>query len=373
MKKLLATLATLAAISLGATLVVFSTSAAFASHSCTGANIERVSAGQDLDAVVNADASGTATTFCIETGTYTINQTLILRGGDEMRGHPGNLARVGPATKPTPVVKIKAGSNNLDNLMRPRGNNIEVSWLDMSGANARFSNGNPVSGTGTAIAAGSADGRFVAQYMRIHNNEGAGISNAKGRILDSEFFSNTEDPQFVKFIGSAVKGLTEFEAARNFVHNEQGNGLWCDVGCVNDSLRANGAWFHENVTVNNGRWGLRYESSPRDLATGVHTAKSTFLAENNKVAGNGSDGSGGASNRDAQNGMWRNNEFGPQTIAGKAYGHNNKNLALVISDSGRQSRTDLWNADAVNNILHGEELKGCELPDKVVACSGNTP
>ena len=38
----------------------------------------------------------------------------------------------------------------------------------------------------------------------------------------------------------------------------------------------------------------------------------------------------------------------------------------------QRSRTNLRNVKIVNNILNGEEINGCELPDTVVACSGNT-
>ena len=69
------------------------------------------------------------------------------------------------------------------------------------------------------------------QFARIHNNDSVGISNAKGRILDSEFFSNSEDPGSIGFNASAIKGITQFEAGRLYVHDEQGNGIWCDVGC----------------------------------------------------------------------------------------------------------------------------------------------
>ena len=92
---------------------------------------------------------------------------------------------VGPATKPTPVVKL-VGSGT-ENLLSAYGNGISISWVDLSGASG--------TGTGTgAIAAGSAGSDFLVQYSRIHDNDSLGISNMKGRVLDSEFFSNSEAP-----------------------------------------------------------------------------------------------------------------------------------------------------------------------------------
>ena len=67
----------------------------------------------------------------------------------------------------------------------------------------------------------------------------------------------------------------------------------------------------------------------------------------------------------------RNNRFGAVTIGGVAYGKNNFGLAIRVFDSGRSDRTDLWNADVLNNVLNGEVIKGCELPDNVVYCANN--
>jgi hypothetical protein len=42
------------------------------------------------------------------------------------------------------------------------------------------------------------------------------------------------------------------------------------------------------------------------------------------------------------------------------------------TDSGKGDRTDLRNVDIVDNHVNGESIKGCEEPDNIVACSGNT-
>ena len=74
---------------------------------------------------------------------------------------------------------------------------------------------------------------------------------------------------------------------------------------------------------------------------------------------------GGISVRDAENATIRNNRFGNP--------HNSGNVAKIASDSGRSDRPNLYNIDIVNNTLNGEIIKGCELPDTIVACTGNTP
>jgi len=362
------------------------TSPTFANHTCSGTRIININPGNDLDKIVNADSSTRATTFCVHGGTYTIDRTVTLRSGDQIQGQPGTLTSVGPATKPVPPVQVTAGANNVGELIRANGSNIQIVWLDLTGATGQYSNGVPVAGSGTAIAAGTANGTFLARYLRVHNNDGAGITNMKGRVLDSEFFSNTEDANFLGFIGSAVKGVTEFEAARNFVHDEQGNGIWLDLG-TNDPARTNGYWVHHNLVVNNTRAGIRYENSPPGLADGVHLSALTALIEYNEVYGN----SAGAdilaprpiSIRNSQNAVVRHNVFGVATIDGVEYSHNGQNVAVRAADAGLPDRTDMWNVDIMDNVLNGEtivlsttkgETLACgELPDEMVYCANNSP
>jgi hypothetical protein len=165
------------------------------SWSCTG---NQITSGEDIDAIINGDASGTATRFCVHAGTYQVSAEVHLKAGDKLDAEPGTKAAVGPATKPTPVVKL-VGSGT-DNLLRATGTGVSVTWVDLSGATGTGK------GTGSAIAAGSAGSDFLVQYSRIHNNDSVGISNMHGRVLDSEFFSNSEASASGGFNASAVKG-----------------------------------------------------------------------------------------------------------------------------------------------------------------------
>jgi hypothetical protein len=98
------------------------------------------------------------------------------------------------------------------------------------------------------------------------------------------------------------------------------------------------------------------------------------LIENNEVHGNSVDERrGGISVRDAQNATIRYNRFGAVSIRTVKYLANSRNVAITASDSGRSARPNLFNIDIVNNTLNGEIMKGCELPDTIVACYGNTP
>ena len=308
------------------------------------------------------------------TATYNISETLRLKDGDRLIGQTGETVTRGPATYGVPKVEIRP-TGSPDKIIAAVGKDIEIQWVDIAGAVGKTTtDGQPQTGTGAGITGSSADGGFLVRYAVIHGNDAAGILNAKGRILNSEFYDNTQNPAFLGFNGSAVKGITEYEAAYNYVHDEQGNGLWCDVGCKDDPARQNGFWVHDNLTVDNARSGIRYESSPRDLATGVHASEPTALIERNEVHGNSYGANrGGISVHDTQNALIRANVFGATTIAGVEYRANAaKPGAVRASDSGRSSRTDLWNVDIVDNVLNGEGIRGCELPDEMVDCHDTT-
>jgi hypothetical protein len=309
----------------------------------------QITPGEDLDSIINNDSSGTGTRFCVHAGTYQVSTQATLKSGDKLEGEPGTRTTVDTATKPTPVVKLVGTSS--DNLLRADGNGISITWVDLTGARG--------TGIGTgAIAAGSAGSDFLVQFARIHNNASLGISNMKGRVLDSEFFSNSESSSAQGVNASAVKGITEFEAGRLFVHDEQGNGLWCDGGCATDPARANGYWVYNSVVVNSGRAGIRYENSPNQA-----------LLENNEVHGNGRiERRGGIDIRDSQNARVVNNNLGSATIAGVSYPANGDRIGIRATDSGRSDRVNLSNIQVQNNNLNGERIVTC---GGQVACSNN--
>lgn len=317
---------------------------------CSGISIRP---GNDIAQIINDAPPDSPTTFCVHAGTYQVSQVARLKSGDKLEGEPpgGEPEKVGPATKPAPVVFLEG--NGTDTLLSALGSNISIKWVDLSGA----------SGTGRgagAIAAGSANSKFLVQYARIHNNDCLGISNAKGQILDSEFFSNTEAAACIGVNGSAIKGITQFEAGNLYVHEEQGNGIWCDVGCDVDSERgSNGFWVHDSVVVGSGRAGIRYENSPTKA-----------VIEDNRIHGNGKvERRGGVDIRDSQNAEVRNNVLGPATIGGKSYSANGDQIGVRATDSGRLDRVNLFNIDVIGNDMNGERIVSC---GGSVVCTGNT-
>jgi Thrombospondin type 3 repeat/Right handed beta helix region len=305
---------------------------------------EEIKPGQDFDNAINSDLAGTATTFCVYKGTYQVSTQATLKAGDKLIGEPGTWTSVGLARKPTPVVKLEGSGT--DNLLRADGNGILIRWVDITGASGT---GN---GTG-AIAAGSAGSDFVVEYSRIHDNASLGISNMNGTVRYSEFFKNSEAESSLGFNGSAVKGITEYEAFGVYVHEEQGNGLWCDVGCKNSARATPGCpsgcfWVHDSVVVNSNRAGIRYENS-----------SSEALFENNEIRGNGiTEHRGGIDIRDSQDAQVLNNNLSA-----------NNGIGVRATDSGRSDRVNLSNVLVKENDLGGDRIVTCGGP---VVCSGNT-
>lgn len=345
-----------------------------AEEPCSGVQINP---GDDLDAIVNSDPGNKATTFCVHASssgtTYPINNTLLVKSGDKLIGDPGQVMTRGPASYGVPKVNISNGAS-LDKLIELRGPS-QLRWLSIGGAESkRNANGSLVQGSGSGIRAGQAGATSLMEYLSIHDNDVQGIGTMNGKLLHSELYNNGTDLAFGGFTSAAVKGIDEYEAGYNYVHDNPTNGLWCDVGCSDaQTAMPNGFWAHDNLVVNNGRWGIRYESAPL-TASGVHSPQPTALVEGNEIHANGyldNANYGGASMRDAQNATFRNNAFGPKAIAGVNYGANARQQAIVLSDSGKSSRTDLWNGDATGNSLGGETIRGCEKSDNIVDCANN--
>jgi hypothetical protein len=325
-----------------------------------------VPCGQDLDATVNADDPTIATRFQLTGGcTYTVDTVVVLNEGDEIAGPQGMFIQRGPAFDPQPKVTI-VGSSGVRNVIRAQGT-VRLEWVKIVGGSGLYNtDGTPVAGTGSGLAMGMASNTSSLYAVHVTGSDAAGITNAHGTFDRIELDDTTNNPDFLGFTGSGLKAITEVEVRNSYVHDNQGNGLWCDQFCHDSASHPNGFWVHDNLVVNNGRAGIRFER------VGDVADAGEAVIENNEVHGNSAGAvRGGVSIHDAQNALVRNNVFGAKTIAGVAYPRNRDRLAIRATDSGRSDRPNLWNVDIVNNVLNGETIKGCEKPDNVVYCSGN--
>jgi hypothetical protein len=320
---------------------------------------------QGLDEAVNGDSATTGTRFQLAGGcTYTVDTVVALKNGDEIAGPVATFKEPHPlpAFDPEPSVTI-VGSTGLRNVIRAEGK-VHLEWVKIVGGTGQYSAGSPVAGTGSGLAMGMASNDSSLYAVHITGNEGAGITNAHGTFDRIELSDTTQNPDFLGFIGSGLKAITEVEVRNSYVHDNQGNGLWCDEFChdSDEQLHPNGFWIHDNLVVNNGRAGIRFER------VGDVADAGEALIENNEVHGNSTDAvRGGVSIHDAQNALVRNNVFGATTIADVAYLPNSEGVAIRATDSGRSDRPDLFNVKIGDNILNGEVIKGCESPE--VYCS----
>lgn len=323
----------------------------------------RIQAGEDLDAKVNNGGAGK--TYCVEGGTYQVDNTVKLTDS-KLIGPAGNVVERGPAFYGTDQTVLIRNSGSLTRLVHTEGT-VEMKWLDLAGAEGTSTNS---AGTGIAISAKNATPKSVFQFLKLHDNAATGISGANGLFANNECFRNTLQSGYIGHTGGCAKATDEFEATQNYVHDEQGFGLWCDSGCDDRPTLENGFWVHHNLVVNNAQ-GIRYEHAPFGLATGVKASQPTALIEKNEVHGHNRSG---ISMHDAQNGLIRANNFGKVTIAGVTYEQNTaggKPRAIQFTDSGRDDRTDTYNGTASGNNLGGEAILGCDREG--ITCINNTP
>ena len=255
------------------------------------------------------------------------------------------------------------GSEGLRNVIRAKGT-VRLEWVKIVGGTGQYSGGSPVAGTGSGLAMGMASNTSSLYAVHITGTDAAGITNARGTFDRIELDDTTQDPNFLGFTGSGLKAVNEVEVRNSYVHDNQGNGLWCDVYCHDSESHPNGFWVHDNLVVDNGRAGIRFEQ------VGDVADSGEALIEYNEVHGNSTGAvRGGVSIHDAQNALVRNNVFGAAIIAGVAYLPDAEGVAIRATDSGRTERPDLWNVDIVANVLNGEVIKGCYSPVNIVSCS----
>ena len=344
---------------------------AFYSLADAETRIVNIPCGQDIDATINADPRGTASRFVLGADcTFTASATIVPSDGDEVAcAVAPTFVQRGPAYDPTTRCTV-AGSASVENVFRPMGQGGTTATVHFEGIKITGGNFTGSNGTGAAISEGSMTNLSSHYGIEVRDNEAAGILSAKGTFERVELTNNTLDSNALGFIGSGMKARNEVEVRNSYIHDTQGNGLWCDNYCEDSptATHPNGFWVHHNLVVNNGRAGIRFER------VGDVSTAGEALIEYNEVHGNSpNEKRGGISVRDAQNATIYNNRFGEVSISGVTYPANARNVAIIASDSGRSDRPNLYNIDIVNNTLNGEIIKGCELPDTVVACSENTP
>ena len=348
---------TVVAITAMAFLIVLAAESNAASRSV------QVPCGANLATAVNSDPKTTATRFVLSECVYNVSSTLKPEDGDEIAGPVGTFIDRQYAKDPefgSGGGATIRGSSTLDQVMKPQGT-FRSDWIKVEGGNFDGS-----AGSGVGIAGGQMASDSVIHATRIADTEGAGISNFHGHLWRSELTNTTTNPSALGFIGSGVKGVDEFWVSESYVHDNQGNGIWCDEEC-NDQPLSNGkftVWY--SLIVNNGRDGVRWEK------VGSEATHGEALIYLNNIHGNGRANSrAGVGIRDAQDAVVRDNLFGSAIIAGITYPKNYR--AWSATDSGRSDRPNLAGIQILENARRGDAEKGCDEPDHLVLCANNTP
>src|SRR5215208_2917263 len=292
------------AVKLGWVLVmVLATMLALSDSAQAASRQVNIGCGQDIDNIINGDPAGTTTRFVLGADcTHMASATLKPESGDEIIcSIAPTYVRMASAFDPATRCTI-SGVSGLTQVMKPQGT------FYMWGVTVTGGTFTGNAGTGVGIAEGQMSGSSWIEGSVIRDNQGAGISNAHGVHDSIELTNTTTNPNALGFIGSGIKGVDEFNIEHSYVHDNQGNGIWCDEHC-NDVSGAPYSVFHVNgnLVVNNGREGIRFEKVG-DTGGASEASAGEALIEYNEVHGNGWESTrAGIGARDSQHALIRNN------------------------------------------------------------------
>jgi parallel beta-helix repeat protein len=329
----------LVAIMLALLIGLLVSSAAF------GVTVVNVNPGDDLDAKANAAPAG-ATIQVHGNGkahyVYSVDNPITLKAGQTLTGDVGTTTTRGPANVPHPKVGIKGvPGSSMTTMLRASGDPVTISWLDLNAQD-----------TQKAINGLGGGPNLSMDHVVVHGAPASGIGQYRGFVSDSELYNNGTNP--TKFDGTVagVKCNYACEVSNSYVHNNPGNGIWCDVGCQAVANQPNGFYVHGNVVGRNGRHGIFYENAPKpSINPGDPTVKS--LIQNNTVYGNGKSG---ISVSDSPFGTVYSNTLG-KTVAGVT-DHNAGRDGIEMHSSNDPDRGTQHDALIRGNTMKGESIAG---------------
>jgi hypothetical protein len=217
--------------------------------------------GQDIDAQINADSKSIATRFVLGAGcTLTASATIVPSEGDEVAcaAAPTFVPR-GPAFDPEP--KCAVAGPGVSSVFKPLGPGGSEATVRFEGIRITGGDYTSKTGSGTGVAMGSAADDSSMYAVEVMNNEAAGILSGRGTFDRIELTNNTTNSQALGINAAGMKSRHEVEVKYSYIHDTQGNGLWCDNECYDSSVGK--YWIHHNLVVNAGRGGIRWEAVSR--------------------------------------------------------------------------------------------------------------
>jgi hypothetical protein len=289
----------------------------------------RVPDGDDLGAAIESHPEGTS--FCL-TGIYRLSSPLRPKDGQSFIG---------------PAEIVGADGNEAGFILADeRGRDVTFRFLDMSGFALR--------------AIDCAVGTVVRDSF-IHDNGrnglGCGLNGEGGVVIEGNEIAGNGSPEH---LGSGSAGM-KFARGHgvivrdNHIHDNLGNGVWCDVQC--GDLLVEG-----NLIERNSRKGVHYEKS------GASDEVVEFVGEaiirDNVVTGNGWEG-----RKHAADGGIVCVSCMNMTIEGNSTSDNGRAGVVIRQDGRVTGEKHGW--QIANVVIRGNDLadgaEGCELPG--VTCS----
>jgi parallel beta-helix repeat protein len=206
------------------------------------------------------------TTFCIS-GNHSITSGITPKSGDVLWGSPGSLIDGGL------VATVGINGNGIDSVTV---RDLEIEHINNASQIAAVAN---YAGTGwdienNEVAFNATEGiqagpQSVVRNNHVHDNGQLGITGyiSNGAVVDSNEIDHNGSPQYVTFEGGGAKFYkgTGVIVSNNYVHDNDGTGIWLDTDVVSSTISGN--TLTNNADSSNSNYGIEIELACNDKVT----------------------------------------------------------------------------------------------------------
>ncbi|CAN5495150.1 hypothetical protein BH20ACT23_BH20ACT23_02550 [soil metagenome] len=289
----------------------------------------RVAATSDIQQRIDQHEEGS--TFCLEEGTYRLVSSIQPPDGTHLVGAGMDKTRL-VGTGAEIIIDAKDSADVL------------IAHVDISGARGTQAC-KPSCGSGLR---GGPNNTF--KFVRVHDNANHGIGGSGDSLLieNSEIYGNGSN-EFLGCCAGGVKSGNSFTINNSLVHDNNGSGIWCDVGCPRFVVQ-------DNVVIDNTKNGVRFEHGG-NTPDSVVAASSALIVRNRVQGNNSSHGYPGA-------GIEVNSASNAE-VAFNILGDTPDGTGISV----RGSRYPTVNIVIHDNVMNDDRVNGCHL--RGVACTRN--
>jgi hypothetical protein len=278
--------------------------------------------GADIQTAIDTNPAGTK--FLLS-GNYTISTTIVPKTGNRFMG-PATIVGAGAEV----AFQAKTGS----------GGAADVRFIDLD-----------VSGFAQGIWCWEGTQVIGGRYHdNTRNGIGCGLEGGGVLIDGVEVDHNGSQAD----LGSGASGLKFAQGngivvRDSYIHDNLGNGVWCDVQCGDYTVI-------DNRIIHNYRKGVHYEKSGESDFNGISFVGSAYIARN-VIQGNGWEGAGlanaGIMAVSSKNILIEDNVLGDNNSAG---------IRVYQDDrlSGDKHGWVVSNVVILDNRMNGDEIDGCD-------------